>query len=225
VHQLYEGKTEVLDELENLSELAIGEFLKEEVLKYLQEIGEERIKRIPNGMGSGLKRTGYHGLFVSFKDSSRHHWCYYDLKNKRISEDKLNVIRLIRCRRDEERTELNFDPYEIIDKVRSHILSRIRTAQLKLPKLKSPQNHIVNWLQCLSGNVRNELMEYFSTPLPDIYIRELKKLWSQRGLSEEALLTSLKSFKETHPIQPTEEKEVVADEPKLELVSYMGITG
>ncbi|NWF75119.1 MAG: hypothetical protein HXY53_00855 [Nitrospirae bacterium] len=225
VHQLYEGKAEVLNELENLSELAIGEFLKEEVLKYLQDIGEERIKRIPHGMGSGLKRPGHHGLFVSFKDSSRHHWCYYDFKNKKISEDKLNVIRLIRCRRDEERTELDFDPYEIIEKVRSHIISRLRTAKLKPPKLKSPQNHVVNWLQCLSGNVRNELMEYFSTPLPDIYLRELRKIWAQRGLSEEALLTSLKTFKENHPVQPQEEKEISSEEPELKLVSYMGIMG
>lgn len=222
VHQLYEGKVEVLDELENLSELAMGEFLKEEVLKYLQEIGEDRIKRIPNGMGSGLRRVGHHGLFMSFKEGSRHHWCFYDLKKNRISEEKLNVIRLIRCKSDEERVELDFDPYEIIDKVKAYLLSRLMTAKVKPVKLKSPQNHIVNWLQCLSGNAKNDLMDYFSAPLPDIYLRELKKLWSQRGLSEDMLLTNLKQFKESHPVQPTQE-EVIEEEPRLELVSYIGV--
>jgi len=223
VHQLYEGNLAVLDELENLSELAMGEFLKEEVLKYLQEIGEERIKSIPNGMGSGLRRTGHHGLFISFKEGSRHHWCFCDLKKNRISEDKLNVIRLVRCKSDEEKVDLDFDPYEIIYKVKVYILSRLKTARIKPPKLKSPQNHIVNWLQCLSGSLKNDLMEYFSAPLPDIYLRELKKLWSQRGLSEEVLLTNLKEFKESHPLQPTQEEEVIEEEPKLELVSYIGI--
>lgn len=132
------------------------------------------------------------------------------------------MIRLVRCKSDEERVELDFDPYEMIDKVKAYILSRLMTAKAKPAKPKSPQNHIVNWLQCLSGNAKNDLMDYFSGPLPDIYLRELKKLWSQRGLSEDMLLTNLKQFKESHPVQPTQE-EVIEEEPRLELVSYIAV--
>lgn len=54
----------ILDELEQASELTVGEFVKQELLDFLKRIGEERLKRIPMGVGSGMKRDGEHGLFV-----------------------------------------------------------------------------------------------------------------------------------------------------------------
>jgi len=57
------------------------------------------------------------------------------------------VIRLIRCHEDEARVEPDFDVYDIIGKVKEHLLARLRTSTLKPSKLKSPQNQIVNWLQ------------------------------------------------------------------------------
>lgn len=222
IRDLFAGKGEVLDELEGISELAIGEFLKEELLEYIKEIGEDKIRRIPNGVGSGFRKQGQHGLFVSFKDKERHYWCYYDLNADKLSENKLEVIRLIRCKKDEPRVELDFDPYAIINRIKEHILSRLRTATLKPPKLKNPQNQIVNWLQVL-GNRVSDLLEYFSTPLPDIYLRDLRKLWSNRALSEEALIISLRDFRDNHPITPVEKPTFPSEEPELKLVSYIGL--
>ncbi|MGC8811389.1 MAG: hypothetical protein ACP5Q3_14175 [bacterium] len=208
--------------LEGISELAIGEFLKEELLEYLKEIGEDRIRRIPNGVGSGFRKEGQHGLFASFKDRERHYWCYYDLNTGKISENKLEVIRLIRCKKEEPRIELDFDPFEIINKIKDHILGRLRTMTLKPPKLKSPQNQIVNWLQVL-GNKVSDLLEYFSNPLPDIYLRDLRKLWSNRALSEEALIIMLREFKNNHPVTIVEKPTSVLAEPELKLVSFIGL--
>jgi len=222
IRDLFAGKAEVLDELEGISELAIGEFLKEELLEYIKDVGEERIRRIPNGVGSGLRKEGQHGLFAAFKDNERHYWCYYDLITNKISENKLEVIRLIRCKKEEPRVELDFDPYKIINKIREHILARLRTASLKPPKLKSPQNQIVNWLQVL-GNKVSDLLEYFSIPLPDIYLRDLRKLWNNRALSEEALIISLRDFRGNHPITPVERETTTMEEPELKLISYIGI--
>ncbi len=222
IRDLFAGKKEVLDELEGISELAIGEFLKEELLEYIKEAGEDRIRKIPNGVGSGFRKEGQNGLFASFKDKERHYWCYYDLNTDKISENKLEVIRLIRCKKDEPRAELDFDPYEIINKIRDHILTRLRTAALKPHKLKSPQNQVVNWLQVL-GNKVSDLLEYFSKPLPDIYLRDLRKLWSNRALSEEALIISLRDFREKHPITQVEKLPSVMEEPELKLVSYIGL--
>jgi superfamily II DNA or RNA helicase len=222
IRDLFAGKGEVLDELEGISELAIGEFLKEELLEYIKEIGEDKIRRIPNGVGSGFRKQGQHGLFVSFKDKERHYWCYYDLNADKLSENKLEVIRLIRCKKDEPRVELDFDPYAIINRIKEHILARLRTATLKPPKLKNPQNQIVNWLQVL-GNRVSDLLEYFSTPLPDIYLRDLRKLWSNRALSEEALIISLRDFRDNHPITPVEKPTFPSEEPELKLVSYIGL--
>ncbi len=222
IRDLFAGKGEVLDELEGISELAIGEFLKEELLAYIKEVGEDKIRKIPNGIGSCLRKQGQHGLFVAFKDKERHYWCYYDINSNKISENKLEVIRLIRCKKEEPRVELDFDPYEIINKIKEHILARLRTATLKPPKLKSPQNQIVNWLQVLGSKV-SDLLEYFSIPLPDIYLRDLRKLWSNRALSEEALIISLRDFRDNHPITPIEKPTMAAEEPELKLVSYIGL--
>jgi len=222
IWDLFAGKGEVLDELEGISELAIGEFLKEELIEYIKEIGEDKIRRIPNGVGSGFRKEGQHGLFVAFKDKERHYWCYYDLNADKISENKLQVIRLIRCNKEEPGVELDFDPYEIISKIKEYILARLRTVTLKPPKLKSPQNQIVNWLQVL-GNKVSDVLEYFSAPLPDIYLRDLRKLWSNRALSEEALIISLRDFRDNHPIAPVEKPPPVVEEPELKLVSYIGL--
>ncbi|MGB9700577.1 MAG: helicase-related protein [Thermodesulfobacteriota bacterium] len=222
IRDLFAGKEEILEELEGISELAIGEFLKEELLEYLKEIGEDRIRRIPNGVGSGFRKEGQHGLFASFKDRERHYWCYYDLNTGKISENKLEVIRLIRCKKEEPRIELDFDPFEIINKIKDHILGRLRTMTLKPPKLKSPQNQIVNWLQVL-GNKVSDLLEYFSNPLPDIYLRDLRKLWSNRALSEEALIIMLREFKNNHPVTIVEKPTSVLAEPELKLVSFIGL--
>jgi len=223
IRELFTGKAAVLDELEGISELAIGEFLKEELLEYLKEIGKERIKRIPNGVGSGYRKSGHRGLFAAFKDKERHYWCYYDLNTGKISENKLEIIRLIRCRREEPRVELDFEPYDIIQKLKEHILARLRTATLKPPKLKSPQNNIVNWLQGL-GNRGVALLEYFSVPLPDIYLRDLRKLWMHKASSEEVLILNLRDFKDNHPMPTIGKTTFTDEEPQLKLVSYIGLT-
>lgn len=137
----------------------------------------------------------------------------------------MQVIRLIRCQEDEVWAEPDFDVYDIIGKVKEHLLARLRTSTLKPSKLKSPQNQIVNWLQGL-GTRNGDLLEYFSEPLPDIYLRDLRSLWIVKGLSEEILLLKLREFKEGHPLQPEEEMIVKSpEEPELRLVCYLAITG
>jgi hypothetical protein len=222
IRDLFAGKTEVLEELEGMSELVVGEFLKQELLQFLKKVGEERIKRIPNSVGSGLRKKGQHGLFVSFKDKERHYWCYYDLKTGKISENKLQVIRLIRCKKNETRVEPDFNVYEIIDKIKKHILARLLTSSLKSPILKAPQNHIVNWLQGL-GRKEADLLEYFREPLPDLYLRELRSLWVDRASSEQALILKLRDFKEKHPFVTAKEKGITPEEPELKLVCYLAV--
>jgi len=71
-----------------------------------------------------------------------------------------------------------------------------------------------------------DLLEYFSEPLPDIYLRDLRSLWISKGLSEEILLLKLREFKEGHPLQPEKERIVKSpEEPELRLVCYLAITG
>ncbi len=222
IRDLFAGKAEVLEELEGMSELAVGEFLKQELLQFLEKVGEEKIRRIPNGVGSGLHKEGQHGLFVAFKDKERHYWCYYDFKTGKVLENKLQVIRLIRCEESEPRIEPDFDVYEVIEKAKRHILARLRTSSLKPPMLKAPQNQIVNWLQGLASKA-TDLLEYFREPLPELYLRELRSLWINRASSEEVLILKLREFKESHPISPAMERTPPPEEPKVKVVCYLAV--
>ena len=226
IKKIYQEDGTILDELEGISELAIGEFLKEEILNYLRERGEKDVRKIPNGVGSSIKREGRKGIFVAFKNGDRHYWCFYDLKNDKIIEDRLECIKIIRCFKNEPYyeppAEIKDNVYEIIKKVKNHILSRLKTAQVKPKPLKAPQNNIVAFLK-QQKNVNKELIDYFSNPLPEMYLKELKKLWTLcRGLTIEKIINELEKFKNERPIsvyeeQKTEEKKEI----KLKLIAYM----
>ena len=225
IKDIFSAKSEVLDELGEISEIAIGEFLKDEILKYIQSEGTEKIRKIPNGIGSCIKREGKKGVFVAFKDNERHYWCFYDIDNDNIFENKLECIRLIRCKKDElyATPPSDIDVYQIIKKVKNHIISRLKTSEIKPPKLKAPQNYIVNWLK--SKNAEKEIVKYYSIPLPDLYIRELKKMWIYiKGLKDDEILKNLKDFMEQHPLiedEPQSGKKEEGKEIKLKLVAYM----
>jgi len=228
IRDIFDAKKEVLDELEEISEIAIGEFLKDEILKYTQSEGTKKIQKIPNGVGSGVKRDGKKGVFVAFKND-KHYWCFYDLETDKIIENRLECIKLIKCDKNEPYVPPpdDLDVYQIIKKVKNHIISRLKTAQVKPAKLKAPQNYIVNWLQAV-GEPAKHLLQYFSTPLPDIYLKELKKLWTLlKDLKQEEIIKQLDEFKNAHPIELLTQnlsKEDTEKEIKLKLVGFVVIT-
>ncbi|GAH52826.1 unnamed protein product, partial [marine sediment metagenome] len=205
----------IFDELEQASELTVGEFVKQELLDFLKKIGEERLQRIPLGVGSGMKREGQHGLFVYLKGGDRHFWCYYDLATSRITERKLDIIKLIQCKETTPRAEPDFNTYDIIDKVKAHVVNRFKQLQVSPLTFKSPQNHIVNLLQTPAVKERYEvsdLVDYYSTPLPDGMLRPLRKIWNiyLQNNNIDELVNFLQSFSEENPIA-----EVTPPKPSL----------
>jgi superfamily II DNA or RNA helicase len=228
ITDIFDAKKEVLDELEEISEIAIGEFLKDEILKYIQSEGTKKLQKIPNGVGSGIKREGKKGVFVAFKND-KHYWCFYDLETGKIIENRLECIRLIKCDKNEPYVPPpdDLDVYQIIRKVKNHIISRLKTQEVKPQKLKAPQSYIVNWLQSI-GEPAKHLLQYFSNPLPDIYLKELKKLWNlSRNLKPEEIIKQLDDFKNVHPIEivtQNPQKESTEKEIKLKLVGFITIT-
>lgn len=223
---------EVVEELEQASELVVGEFIKQELLDFLRQAGEERLKRIPLGVGSGMKRPGQHGLFVYLKGGDRHFWTYYDLATGKMTERKLEVMRLIQSAQSTVRSEPDFDPYEIIDRVKKHIVNRFRQLQASPLVFKAPQSQILNLLKSVQGtfNEASELLNYFSTPLPGTLLRPLRKIWDayRRGGEVQELLRELKAFTEANPIAtpatvPAGELEL--REEDLQLVCWLALTG
>ncbi len=225
-----------LEELEAESELTVGEFLKQDLLRFLKEVGEERLKRIPLGVGTARKRPdGPRGFFAAFRNprTNQHHWLFYDEERDRIVDRRLEAIRPIRCLPSEPAVPLpeGFDPRPLIRKLRRHLWDRIRAATLAPTRLPSPQRQIVNWLRAQSPSAdRNRLLQYFeSRPLAGPDLKELRRLWRMRGtLSPGKWVERLLAFMETHPLPPPGPAEAQdpltpAQEEELECIAWMRI--
>lgn len=197
----------VLQELEAESELTVGEFLKQDLLRFLRKVGEERLRRIPLGIGTARKgRDGMRGFFAAFRNSltNQHHWLFYDEEKDQVLERRLEAIRPIRCDPSEPAEPLpeDFDPRPLIEKLRRHLWNRIRAAQLAPDRLPAVQRQIVNWLHAMPPAAeRNFLLEYFEAqPLTGPDLKELRRLWRERTqFSPEQWIRRLREFAETHP--------------------------
>jgi hypothetical protein len=177
-------------------------------------------------VGTGKKTPdGRRGLFVHLKGGSQHFWLFYDLAQRRFLERKLEVIRLVRCSENEPAIEPDFDVYPIIEQARRHVVGRLRQAQVKVPRLKAPQNHILNWLKTQRRNEAiEELLAYFAEPLPDPYLRRLRMVWQANRDNSVALLGALQAFVSDNPVSHPERPEVPElSEGDLSLVCYMAL--
>jgi superfamily II DNA or RNA helicase len=213
-------------ELDSFSELDFGEFLQQELLDFLKRVGEEKLKALPPGVGTGKKAPdGRHGLFVHLKGGSQHFWLFYDSNARRFLERKLEVIRLVRCSENEPAVQPDFDVYPVIEQAKRHVAGRLRQARVKVSRLKAPQNHILNWLKTQRRNeVIEGLLAYFAEPLPDPYLRRLRRVWQANRDNSSALLGALQAFVSDNPVSHPERPEVPElSEDDLTLVCYMAL--
>jgi len=231
------GDKEIVDELEALSELDVGEFVKQALLDYLKKMGRERLRSVPNGVGSGLKREGSRGLFVYLRgkqdearsDSPPHRdfWCYYDLTRERdpITERKLEILKLIRCEEKTKRVEPDFDVYDIIDRCKRYVVNRFRRQAAKPPTLKAPQNEVVNWLQAqATESDGSETLRYFANPLPAVHLAKLRKLWRETSSEVGDRLAALRKLVEDNPISlPILPAAQSIREEELQLVCWLAV--
>jgi superfamily II DNA or RNA helicase len=197
-----------LEALESESELAVGEFLQQDLLRFLKEVGEEYLEQIPLGVGTARRRgQGMpSGFFSAFRNvrTNQHHWLFYDTERDRFVERRLEAIRAIRCERSEPAEALpeDFDPRPLVGKLRNHLWNRLRVARMAPGLLPSPQRQIVSWLHAQPPSAeRNRLIQYFeSRPLTGLDLKELRSVWRQKtALAQEEWLKRLVEFANTHP--------------------------
>jgi len=219
----------ILDELEQASELTVGEFLQQELLEFLKQAGGEKLKRIPVGVGSSMKKDGQRGLFVYLKGGDRHFWSYYDLKTGKITERKLDIMRIIKCDEKTARFEPDFEVYDVIDKVKEHIVNRFRQLKASPLTFKAPQSHILNLLQTQRGERDvDHLINYYNTPLPDALLRHLRKAWNEYLKSQNLanFLTYLDTFAQANPLAPVSplaEKIQTVQKEDLKLICWLAV--
>jgi len=227
---------QTLQELEADSEFAIGEFLKQDLLQFLKELGEEKLKRIPLGMGTARKRKdGPTGFFAAFRNpaTNQHHWLFYDEKRNHIAERRLDAIRHVRCGPSEPPEPLpeDFDPRPFLKKLRKHLWNRVRSTELAPSVLPAPQRQIVNWLHALPPSAeRNRLVQHFEArALAGPALKELRRLWRERAsVPQGKWMKRLVEFAESHPHPPSAAPKATNGiaperEDSLECIAWMRI--
>lgn len=225
LRKIAQADKSVLAELEAESELDVGDFLKQELLDFINQVGKERLEKIPLGAGSAKRAPdGRRGLFVHLRGGAQHFLLFYDLMRDRWIERRLEIMRLVRCAEGEAVVPPDFDIYPIIERAKRRVVTRLRQAKVRLPRLQSPQNHIVNWLRTHQKEVSSATLTYYNDPLPDPYLRRLRKIWNQARDNPDVLLTALENFAHDNPITKTERPDIPElTENDLSLVCYMAM--
>ena len=98
----------VIEEEEQFTELATGEFLMQRLRNLLDGGGKEMLQSLPDGIHSGLMKSGAKGAFFYFQAQLKgaeklHFWEYVDLKNDTVLDNRHVIANLIECNRETPR--------------------------------------------------------------------------------------------------------------------------
>ncbi|GBC93959.1 RNA polymerase-associated protein RapA [bacterium HR15] len=230
------GEDAVLEELEQEGELSIGEFLMEDLMNYLKELGEEHLGRIPLGRGTAKYASSIEqrGFFAAFRHTrtERHYWLFQRADGS-LETAQLHAIRAIRSTPDDPPAPLP-DPKcteELLHTLRTELLKRLNQQVHRAEELPTVQRQILRWLRTLpSSALRNELLQYFGDALPATDLKELGTLWRevqklapQQAMHQQAM-QRLNAFAESHPHPPVNPAplEETAEED-LECIAWMWV--
>jgi hypothetical protein len=130
LRRISEEDGSVIDEEEQFTELASSEFLLQQLRALIDAGGQETLDTLPDGIHSGLAKSGARGVFFYFQgrpfDGGKlHFWKYYDLRDQRIIDNRYIVANLIACQKDTPRIvdpEIFATVFDLQEKVIEDIL-------------------------------------------------------------------------------------------------------
>jgi superfamily II DNA or RNA helicase len=225
---------QVLDELEGASELNIGEFLLEDLLRFLGELGEDRLGRIPLGRGTAKRAAtpDQRGFFAAFRNiqTEQQYWLFEKDDGTRTMR-RLEAIRPIRTTCDEPPAPQ--PPAEQAEQkltaLRDYLVQQINRQVHRPQELPTVQRRIVRYLRYLKvqppAPPRDELLAYFRQPLPETDLRELRDLWPKIQAQEpRRVMEALKAFADAHPPIQTSAPRLEPTKPEdLECIAWMWV--
>ncbi|MEA3349883.1 MAG: helicase-related protein, partial [Chloroflexota bacterium] len=205
LRRIAEEDDAVLAEQEAQTELVSTQFLLATLQDMLAESDLDP-EALPDGIHSGREKEDYCGLFFYFtappakaEGGRRHFWRYYDTETGDITDNRFEIINLIRCERDEPRLIGAADVFEVQEKVIDDILASVQGQQAleAAPKiLENVQTHVRISLESQMDNpelsrqdVRSALKS-LRQPLPGPYLKDLQAAYEsyQRDGDVAALL-------------------------------------
>jgi superfamily II DNA or RNA helicase len=227
---------QVLDELEGASELNIGEFLLEDLLRFLRELGEDRLGRIPLGRGTAKRAAtpDQRGFFAAFRNiqTEQQYWLFEKDDGTRTMR-RLEAIRPIRTTCDEPPAPL--PPAEQTEQkltaLRDYLVQQLNRQAHRPQELLTVQKQIVLYLDAQPpASLRNELLGYFRQSLPETDLRELRDLWRKiqaqepRPQEPRRVMEALKAFADAHPPIQTSAPRLEPTKPEdLECIAWMWV--
>lgn len=199
LRRIKEEDGSVIQEQEEFIELASSEMMLQQLKTLLAGGLKETLDNLPDGIHSGIHRSGYRGLFFYFTapdsedlDSRQHFWRYYDIHTQKITDNRYTISSLIACSSDTPRLMGEADVFEIQEKVKADILKSIQTqtAMEVAPKIVDGiQQTIASILQAnLNNSVLNrsqilQALKVLRQPMISTHIRSLKSAFEHFQVS------------------------------------------
>ena len=136
LRRLRKGDGSVIEELERDDELVSTDEMKLPLMLYLQQVGLERIRSIPCGIGSGLRHTARRpGVLFAFQAGDRHFWRLYT-RDGEVVTDKRKLFQYLHVEQSEKRDiPAHFEVFDLLDKATQDVLTEIRSA-LRAQRIK-----------------------------------------------------------------------------------------
>ena len=102
LRKIRENDDSVMDDLSK-DQLGGGEDFWQPIKKFMQENAKEKLEKMPKGIYSGHKEDA-RGIFFYYQyDEEFHYWYFYDLENDRLTDNKTEILRIIKAGPDKER--------------------------------------------------------------------------------------------------------------------------
>ena len=214
----------VIEEEEQLVELASNEFLLQQIKNFIGAEGKEKLEGLPDGIHSGLARRGRNGLFFYFQAPAAEgrgkirFWKYYDRNTNKIMDNRYLIAQMIACQQDTPRVIGDADVFDIQERVIADILKSYEE-QLGLEeaprKLEPEQQQVVAALEGLTTNLRFkrkallDLIVFVTTPKAKVQLRELRKVLTEFAEDSvpEKLVSALSELAQKYGMPETKERQ------------------
>lgn len=188
----------VIEEEEQFSELATGEFLLQQLRSLLDAGGREMVEALPDGIHSGLVKQRARGVFFYFRapapDGNNYHfWRYYDLVGGKVLDNRFLIADLIRCDPDTPRVTAEVDIFGIQERVIEDILRSFQQQEaLKVaPRAVDPLQQTVATLvqgflshPSLERRRVVEMLRFLGAPMLTVQVKELRRIFKEFQANE-----------------------------------------
>ena len=223
--RIREEDNTIIEEEEQFTELASSEILLQQLRSFLDGGGREALEKLPDGIHSGLHRTGARGVFWYFRgkngSAGQDFWKYYDLKTNSILDNRHVIATLISCGFDTPRI---VDPeiYKSIFAVQEKVIANLLEGHEEKMALQTAPQAIDPLQQTVSTVVQQFLnhpqvdrkravgvIAFLNGPMQNVQVSELKKIYRayQQTQSIAELVSALETMQaayagEGHPSPP-----------------------